>query len=49
MEEQYRMSRYYAVKLIGISFTEKRKKKQKKKILWQLTLKNVNEKIQDIN
>lgn len=45
MEEQYRMSRYYALKLIGISFTEKRKKK----ILWQLTLKNVNEKIQDIN
>lgn len=26
MEEQYRMSRYYALKLIGISFTEKRKK-----------------------
>lgn len=49
MAEQYRMSRYYALKLIGISFTEKRKKKQKKKILWQLTLQNVNEKIQDIN
>lgn len=49
MEEQYRLSRYYALELIGISFTEKRKKKQKKKILWQLTLKNVNEKIQDIN
>lgn len=49
MEEQYRMSRYYALKLIGISFTEKRKKKLKKKILWQLTLQNVNEKIQDIN
>lgn len=30
MEEQYRMSRYYALKLIGISFTEKRKKKLKK-------------------
>lgn len=27
MEEQYRLSRYYALELIGISFTEKRKKK----------------------
>lgn len=42
------MSRYYALKLIGISFTEKGKKTEKK-IHWQLTLKNVNEKIQDIN
>lgn len=34
MAEQYRMFRYYVVKLIGISFIEKRKKKQKKKIFW---------------
>lgn len=41
------MSRYDALKLIGISFTEKRRKKPEKKKLRQLTLKN--EKIQDIN
>lgn len=33
MEEQYRMSRYYALKLIGISFTEKGKKTEKKNTL----------------
>lgn len=43
------MSRYDALELIGISLLKKEKKNRKKKILWQLTLKNVNEKIQDIN
>lgn len=40
MEEQYRMSRYDALKLIGISFTEKREEKNlKKKFFGNLLLK----------
>lgn len=39
MEEQYRLSRCDALKLIGISFTEKRKKNWKKKYFGNLLFK----------